>query len=72
VEPSSLDHSIVEPQSLFLFKILLSAEQPGAIPETMPYPACHHLQLVSGPKDELAGMDFLPLLFYQACLELKI
>ena len=66
MEPSSLDHSIVQPLSLFLFKILLPAERPpGAIPETTPYPAHHPLQLVPGSKDELdelAGMDSPPLL----------
>jgi hypothetical protein len=33
---------------------------PGAIPETTPYPACHHLQLVPGSKDELVGMGLPP------------
>ena len=53
VEPSSLDHSIVQPLLLFLL-----LRGPWAIPETIPSPACHHLQLVPGSKDELAGMDF--------------
>jgi hypothetical protein len=72
VEPSSLDHSIVLPLLLFLFKILLPAERPlGAILETMPYSALHHLQLVPGSKDESAGIDFSHL-FYKGCPPLKI
>ena len=64
VEPSSRDHSIVQPLLLFLFKILLPAEKPPwSIPETLPYPARHHLQLVPGSKHELAGMGLPPLLY---------
>jgi hypothetical protein len=67
VEPASLDRPIVLPLSLFLFKILLPAERPpGAILETTPYSAGHHLQLVPGSKDELVGMDFSPP-FYKVC-----
>ena len=66
MEPSSLDHSIVQPLLLFLFKILLPAERPPrAIPETTPYPAHHHLQLVPSSKDELVGISlpaFLPFI----------
>ena len=63
MEPSSLDHSIVQPLSLFLCKILLPAERPpGAILVITPYSACHHLQLVPGSKDELVGMGLPPLL----------
>ena len=60
MEPSSLDHSIVQPLSLFLFKILLQLRGPRAILETMPYPAGHHLQLFPGSKDELAGIGLPP------------
>ena len=61
VEPSSLDHSIVQPLPLFLFKILLPAERPQSYSgdyalSCAPYPACHHLQLVPVSKDEVAGM----------------
>ena len=65
MEPSSLDHSIVQPLSLFLFKILLPAERPGAIPESRLRPILHisHLKMVSGSKNESAGDGPPPLLY---------
>jgi hypothetical protein len=55
VEPSSLDHSIVQPLRLFLL-----LRGPWAIPETTPYPARLHLQLVPDSKNELVGMGLPP------------
>jgi hypothetical protein len=51
VEPSSQDHSIVQPLQLFL---LLRGR--WAIMETTPYPACSYLQLVPDSKNELVGV----------------
>ena len=53
MEPSSLDHSIVQPLLLFSFKILLLA---GRL-----HPILHLGRLQLGSKDELAGMGLLPL-----------
>jgi hypothetical protein len=60
VERSSLDHSIASHSRCFSSRYCYLLRGPGAIPVTMPYPAHHHLQLVPGSKDELAGIDFTP------------
>jgi hypothetical protein len=67
VEPSSLDHSIVEPLLLFLFKILLPAERPRSYSGDYALSCTSSPVAGSGSKDELAVMDFLPSFIKRVC-----
>jgi hypothetical protein len=55
MEPSCLDDSIVLPPATATLRHCYLQRGRLDIPEATSYPACHHLQLVPGSKNGLAG-----------------